>query len=120
MECPIVLTSSGVVSRNCRRGAQREPVCRVKIDGVVADSAAAAAGFTPGDIVVAIDGQQVRNFLAMQNVVATSAGHLLVFQVQRGRDRIELKATPRVATGDQTVAGAGPIGVLGVMRSNEK
>jgi hypothetical protein len=50
----------------------------------------------------------------MQRIVSGSAGRLLDFQIQRGRDRIELQATPRPSNGNPA------IGVLGVVRSDER
>src|SRR5579863_2623821 len=44
-----------------------------RIDEVVPDSAAAAAGLQAGDLIVAIDGQPIANFTDMQRVVSTSS-----------------------------------------------
>jgi regulator of sigma E protease len=48
-----------------------------RVDTVQAGSAAAAAGFQPGDLVVAIDGHAVDSFSDMQRIVSTSAGETL-------------------------------------------
>jgi hypothetical protein len=88
----------------------------IHVGAVVADSAASLAGIRAGDIISEIDGQRVgpEDFPFMQRIVSGSAGRLLDFQIQRGRDRIELQATPRPSNGNPT------IGVLGVVRSEEK
>src|ERR1700728_490211 len=39
-----------------------------RVDAVQSDSAAAAAGFQPGDVVIAINGQSIDNFADMQRV----------------------------------------------------
>src|ERR1700679_548235 len=44
-----------------------------RVDSVQHDSAAAAAGFQAGDVVVAIDGQTIDNFADMQRIVGDSA-----------------------------------------------
>ena len=45
-----------------------------RVDTVQPDSAAAAAGFQPGDLVVSIDGQAIDSFADMQRIVSESAG----------------------------------------------
>ena len=42
------------------------------------------AGFQPGDLVVAIDGQPIESFADMQRIVSTSAGQQLAVVVERG------------------------------------
>ena len=84
-----------------------------RVDTVVADSAAAKAGFKPGDLVTAIDGEPIKSFNDMQRIVAMSAGKPLVFAVNRGGTQIELNATP--ALGKDRFGNQ--IGHLGVSRS---
>ena len=45
-----------------------------RVDAVLPDSAAAAAGLKPGDVVLAIDGRAIESFSDMQRVVSASAG----------------------------------------------
>src|SRR6476646_7872929 len=45
-----------------------KPSTSARVDGVRPDSAAAAAGFKPGDVVVAIDGRAIATFAEMQRV----------------------------------------------------
>src|ERR1700678_1092610 len=47
-----------------------------RVDAVQPGSAAAAAGFEPGDLVVAINGRAVNSFTEMQQVVGASAGEI--------------------------------------------
>ncbi|MGH6867416.1 MAG: RIP metalloprotease RseP, partial [Methylocella sp.] len=65
------------------------------VDRVAAGSAADAAGFQPGDLIVSIDGTKVDSFEDMQRVVQTSSGTQLDFGVNRGGKLIDLVATPR-------------------------
>src|ERR1700728_3849950 len=51
-----------------------KPTMSARVDSVQADSAAAAAGFQPGDLVVSIDGKAIADFADMQRVVSGSAG----------------------------------------------
>ncbi|MGH6842552.1 MAG: M50 family metallopeptidase, partial [Methylocella sp.] len=88
------------------------------VDGVAAGSAAEAAGFQPGDLIVSIDGTKVEGFEDMQRIVQTASGTQLVFTVDRGGKLVELVATPRrhdVAT----PFGTTRVGVLGVQSKNK-
>lgn len=88
-----------------------------RVGEVVPDSAAAAAGFQPDDLVVAIDGTRIESFADMQRIVAASAGRPLAFGVDRKGTVIELKATPRLTEEKGALGGGRQIGVLGVKRS---
>ncbi|MGH6811030.1 MAG: RIP metalloprotease RseP [Methylocella sp.] len=65
------------------------------VDRVAAGSAAEAAGFRPGDLIVSIDGIKVDSFEDMQRVVQSASGTQLVFGVDRGGKLVQLVATPR-------------------------
>ena len=64
------------------------------VETVKAGGPAEAAGFQPGDKIVAIDGAPVESFEEMKRIVAPSAGTELKFLVQRNGQMLELKATP--------------------------
>lgn len=59
-----------------------------EIDEVLADSPAAAAGFEPGDRVVAIDGNAIESFEDFQRIVGTSNGRELDVTVVRDGERL--------------------------------
>jgi regulator of sigma E protease len=83
------------------------------VDSVAADSAAAAAGFAPGDLVVAIDHTPVESFEDMQRIVQASAEQPLGFEVIRDRKIVAIVATPRLR--DLTTPfGTTRVGVLGI------
>jgi regulator of sigma E protease len=65
-----------------------------RVDTVLPDSAAAAAGLKPGDVVLAIDGRTIESFSDMQRVVSANAGRTLTFQIDRGGAPMTLTATP--------------------------
>jgi regulator of sigma E protease len=94
-----------------------KPSTSARVDGIQPDSAAAAAGFQPGDVVVAIDRKPIQTFAEMQRVVSTSAGQELAVTVERDGKPIELKATPTLREMKDNFGNTHRIGVLGISRS---
>ena len=88
-----------------------------RVDSVQPDSAAAEAGFKPGDVVVAIDGREVENFTEMQRIVGASAGEPLAITVDRDGTRLVLKATPALKEVKDNFGNVQRIGILGISRS---
>jgi regulator of sigma E protease len=88
-----------------------------RVDAVQADSAAATAGFQPGDVVVAINGQAVDNFSEMQRIVSESAGDTLTIKIERNGAALELKATPALKEVKDNFGNVHRIGILGISRS---
>jgi len=88
-----------------------------RVDSVQPDSAAAEAGFQPGDVVVAIDGREVENFTEMQRIVGASAGDALAITVDRDGTRLVLKATPALKEVKDNFGNVQRIGILGISRS---
>ncbi|MHB8885676.1 MAG: RIP metalloprotease RseP [Methylovirgula sp.] len=66
-----------------------------QVQTVVAGSAAAAAGFAPGDTIVSIDGTKIQSFQDMQQIVQASSGQALGFVVDRHGKDVTLVATPQ-------------------------
>src|SRR5450631_4329612 len=54
-----------------------------RVDAIAPNSAAQAAGFQPGDLVLSINGSVIANFAEMQRVVSVSAGEPLNVEVER-------------------------------------
>ena len=94
-----------------------KPSTSPRVDAVQPGSAAEAAGFQPGDLVLTIDGRRVESFPDMQQIVSTSAGETLVFEVDRGGVKVTLKATPALKESKDRFANVHRIGVLGITRS---
>jgi regulator of sigma E protease len=94
-----------------------KPSTSPRVDAVQPGSAAEAAGFQPGDVVLTIDGRPVESFSDMQQVVSTSAGETLVFEVDRGGVRITFKAVPTLKESKDRFGNVHRIGVLGITRS---
>jgi regulator of sigma E protease len=88
-----------------------------RVDTVQADSAAAAAGFQPGDLVVAINGGAIGDFADMQRVVSESAGEPLTITVDRKGTQVVLKATPALKEIKDNFGNVHRIGILGITRS---
>lgn len=88
-----------------------------RVDEVTPNSAAAVAGFQPGDLVVSIDGKPIESFSEMQRIVATSAGRSLDFGVERAGRRIDLRATPVLTEEKGAFGSKRKIGLLGIRRS---
>ena len=61
---------------------------------IMPDSAAAAAGFQPGDVVLSIDGRTIDSFADMQRIVSTSAGETLTVVVKRGDSEVHAQGGP--------------------------
>jgi len=87
-----------------------KPTAIPRVASVEPNSAAAAAGFEPGDLVTAIDGRKIDNFVDMQRIVGFAGGHPLTIVVDRGGIPVTLTATPEIKNNR---------GVLGVTRSNQ-
>jgi regulator of sigma E protease len=81
-----------------------------RVAAVESGSPAAMAGFQPGDLVTAIDGRKIDNFVDMQRIVGFSGGHPLTIMVDRGGVPVTLTATPEMRNNR---------GILGVTRSNQ-
>jgi len=88
-----------------------------RVDTIQANSAAQAAGFQPGDLVLAINGNSIANFADMQRVVSVSAGEPLSVEVERGGTHVTLKAVPELKELKDNFGNVHRIGVLGISRS---
>ncbi len=93
-------------------------VLQPRVAAVDADGVAARAGFQPGDLVTAIDGAAIDNFMEMQRIVQASGGVPLSFDVARGAATVHLFATPerKDVKGE---FGTERIGVLGIRASDD-
>ncbi len=88
-----------------------------RVDSVQPDSAAAAAGFKAGDLVVTIDGHHIDSFADMQRVVGESAGEPLQVTVERDGATVSLTATPVLEERKDFLGNVRRVGILGIQRS---
>jgi regulator of sigma E protease len=88
-----------------------------RVDSVQPESAAAEAGFKPGDLVVSIDGRAIENFTDMQRIVGASPDRALKIVIDRNGEQVTLSATPRMREIKDNFGNVHRIGLLGVSRS---
>src|SRR5262249_35763576 len=88
-----------------------------RVDAVQAESAAAAAGFQVGDLVLSIDGHAVPTFTDMQRTISVSAGRTLEVVIDRAGVQMTLHATPTLRELKDNFGNTHRIGVLGISRS---
>jgi len=93
------------------------PMTAAQVDAVQPDSPAAAAGFEPGDVIVAIDGREIEAFSDVQRVVSGSGERPLVFTVDRGGEAVELTAIPEFREMEDGFGNTQRVGVLGISRA---
>ena len=96
------------------------PVTQPKIASIVENSAAAEAGFQPGDLITSIDGRKIDNFIEVQRIVTVSADVPLNIVVDRGGQEVSLTATPRMTEIDDGNGGKMKVGLLGVSRGADQ
>ncbi len=80
-----------------------------RIATVAPNSAAAAAGIQPGDVIVSAGGVAIANFTDLQTQVATSGGRELPVELQRGEQTIALTVTPAEMQGRGVLGVSGPL-----------
>ena len=89
-----------------------------RVGSVVAESAAARAGFSAGDRVLSIDGVPIDSFMDMQRIVSESSGIPLLIDVDRSGTLVHLTATPE-RKDVKGQFGTARIGVLGLGASTD-
>jgi len=92
-------------------------IISARVDTVRPASAALAAGFRAGDLVVSIDGRAIESFTDMQRIVSGSAERTLEIVVDRGGALVTLKAVPKLEEIKDRFNNTHRIGVLGIERS---
>jgi regulator of sigma E protease len=88
-----------------------------RVDAIQPDSAAAAAGFKAGDVVVSINGRNIETFSEMQRVVSSNAGQAIDVVVERDGATATLRATPALKEIKDNFGNVHRVGVLGISRS---
>jgi regulator of sigma E protease len=91
-----------------------KPNTAARVDTVQDGSAAAAAGFQSGDVVVSIDGRAIGRFVEMQQIVRASAGRPLAIVVDRGGTKQTLTATPQLQESKDPFGNTQRVGILGI------
>jgi regulator of sigma E protease len=81
---------------------------------VLPNTAAAAAGFRPGDRITSVNGSRVETFSDLRTYVALRPEEAMRFTVRRGNADIELRATPRATAEPDEFGNRARVGTLGV------
>ncbi|MFJ5487645.1 RIP metalloprotease RseP [Hansschlegelia beijingensis] len=96
------------------------PVTEAMVDEIEPGSAAAEAGFAPGDLVLQINDSAIRSFSDMQRIVEVSADQPLRVVVERAGKQVTLEATPRLKEISDPFGNKLKIGLLGIKRSTNQ
>lgn len=88
-----------------------------RVDEVTPNSAAAAAGFKAGDLVVSIDGTKIKSFNDMQRIVSGSADKKLEIVVKRDDQLYTLTAIPDRKEITDRFGNKMRLGLLGIKRT---
>lgn len=94
-----------------------KPSQTARVDSIQENSAASAAGFKPGDVVTAINGDPIESFTEMQRIVSTKAGTPLVFTIKRGDEVVKLNGTPQLREIKDSFGNVHRVGILGITRA---
>ncbi len=92
-------------------GETRNPA---RVFGVTPGSAAEAAGFKAGDVVVKADGRKIETFQDLNGYVMLRAKLPIDFTVQRGATTLHLTGVPREVEVQDQINGRMKIGRLGI------
>jgi regulator of sigma E protease len=90
------------------------PYSEPRVDEVMPDSAAQAAGLQAGDFIRKVDGKDTKSFAEVQEMVWQQAGVPLAVVVERAGSKIELTLTPRIQELPDGFGGTLKVGLLGV------
>ena len=91
-----------------------ERIIAPRVAEVAAGSPAAAAGFQPRDLIVAVNGRPVVENAEVTRIVMLSAGDPLTFTVQRAGGPVTLTATPQRRLENDEIAGRVRIARIGL------
>lgn len=94
--------------------ARGELVIEPRIGSVVEQSAADQAGFEPGDVITAINGEPVASFTEVTQAVYMQAGREMRVEVRRNGETLTLTPTPRREMRADGLGGERAMGFLGV------
>lgn len=90
-----------------------------RVDSVQAESAAAEAGFEPGDVVVSVSGEDIRSFGDLQRIVTVSADIPLNITVERDGRLVNLTATPKRREMTDQFGNVQKVGLLGLRQNTQ-
>lgn len=89
-----------------------------RVDTVQPESAAAEAGFQPGDVILSIEGGRIDSFSDIQRIVSVSADMPLTIVVDRAGEEVSLVATPKRSEMTDQFGNVQRIGLLGLRQQS--
>jgi regulator of sigma E protease len=92
-----------------------EPISPARVDKVVPGGPAARAGFQAGDVIVRADGKDVKTFDTVKQLIIQRTGVPIPFVVERGRERLNLVATPERGDVMDAVGRKHRLGMVGIL-----
>jgi regulator of sigma E protease len=95
-----------------------EQLTEARVDEVIPDMPAAAAGFKSGDLIVGIDGEAIESFADVLRIVSTSPNRQLAFDVDRGGRIVQLTATPKLSESTDRLGNKFARGIVGIKPSS--
>lgn len=81
---------------------------------VVEGSAAEEAGFLPNDLIVAVDGRQIKGFSDLQSLIILSSGTERLITVERTGQKLDLVVVPRRTESEDAFGNKQKLGRLGI------
>lgn len=87
-----------------------------RVDEVVPNSPAAAAGFMPGDVILEIEGNRIDSFNEVLRIVSTSPGRELAVKVDRSGQTLTLRVIPERQEIEDSFGGTVVRGIIGIRR----
>lgn len=90
-----------------------------EIGRVIEESAAEAAGFRRGDVILAIDGRTISRFEEVIEAALLNPGRQLTFRVRRGDQELTLEVTPETVTTAELDGIEREVGELGLLPASQ-
>ncbi len=92
-----------------------QEVQRPRIDQVLANSPAAAAGLQPGDLITRIDGRDIKTDRDAREMISLSSDTALTMVVDRAGKPVTIHVTPKRVSQKDPILGVQKLGVVGVL-----
>jgi len=96
------------------------PTTPALVGSVDRGTAAAAAGFRPGDLIVGVNGGNIATFADLQSYVSLRPDEQMTFAVRRGGREIELRTTTRTEIRRDPFGNSARVGLLGIRQSDAR
>ncbi|MGH1417423.1 MAG: RIP metalloprotease RseP [Hyphomicrobiaceae bacterium] len=91
-----------------------QSIIEPRIGKVVPETPAATAGFKPGDLVLAIQDQEIQSFRDLQQIVSTSPEQSLEFRIDRQGSELTLVVRPELRELEDKLTGKHRRPVIGI------